>query len=1008
MEDAMIQLGEQDPSTSRKKAPHRTMTAPVEAEPGARTPEIMSSTNRAVSYNFDERTERNNRRGRSRDPIDTIEEDGVCEQGVPRNIGPRMGGLQKQVSEITLDSMFALDVEPQASHADRINSLSLDNIVEDDSSHHRNVSDPLPSTSNIDDSRVGAFPLEGSAMERLEARILAKRDAPAVETRSHHVHFNNTQNVNQGLDEQSPLFQEHLLDHDGSNSRSEKPGSGGLGRPKTDESIGGGKPGVVNMTGDRLNIFESRIRRKHAQSLVVERSSSTEKRTGQSDLSRSEHSGSGEKSEEKSWGFNRSKTLDSEAHDSLPGTAVNMTGDRLNVYEERIRRKNTSTPRSDNLVFSERSGSNAKVEEQDKDFHRSRTEGSGTQDSIPRTAVNMTGDRLLIPQESKPGIVNMQGDLLNLYERRIQRKNEQSLQSNVNKGSLIDEKASHSGGSHSTGAKSDGSGGVVETSSSSRIETDFKRSKTIESGAGSSTPGVVHYNASEPDRKNLFEQRIQEKNIQQQHEASRHMSSDSTFAERLAAKMKEGAERTNLYERRIQEKKETDESARQSKLASSVGSESHNDKVQDRKGHHHGDTENALEFEELCEIRNSGNCDDIIGVLRLHSHSLASSTILFAFECIREMLTASDKPHLFRSKVSWIKLFSSLMYTHFSDETIQSSALATLWSIASYSSRHAQDINANDEIMELIIDVMEIQSEFVNEYGSGLIGCLAVSESDALSILERCDGCLVQRLMSTLTSKSQTGVSHLNAMRALLRLSTVYHQNHQGFFGNLMGRHLVDDEVEDCPSAKAIGAVLDSLHQHPSELLLQTEGSRLLCQLFSRDAIIDDDVFFLVIDGVLHHIESMSTQESRNSGLDEAILCLLSNISTYACDNIEDFLSLVLKIMAVSTSSSSALHGCRFIYNLCSSNAGKRARFAIGDSGGINIILKLMSTFKGETEVTGEACGAIFAICFESPSNKKKVVDLGGVKSIYFSIDESGFEDDANLSLNIRACAGKN
>jgi hypothetical protein len=624
LEDAMIQLGEQDPSTSRKKAPH------------------------------------------------TNEEDGVFEQDVPRNVGPIMGGLQKQVSEITLDNMFESDVEQQVSHADRINSLSLDNIVEDDSSRHRNASDLLHSTSNIIDSRVevGAFPLERCPMERfLEARIHAKSHAAAV----------------------------------------------------------------------------------------------------------------------------------------------------------------------------------------------------------------------------------------------------------------------------------------VESSSSSRIEPCLKISKTNESGAGSSTPGVIHYNAFESNLTNLYEKK-----------------------------------------RGIQEKKETDEPARQPKLASDVKA-------------------------ELCEIRNSGNCDDIIGVLRLHSNSLAPSTILFAFECIREMLTenfkaSSDKPRLlFRNKeVSWTKLFTSLMDTHFSNNTIRTKALETLWSVASYSSRHAQDINANDEIMKLIINIMETQTELVNEYGSGLIGCLAVSENNALSILKHCDGCLVQRLMSTsLTSKS-TGTSHLNAIRALLRLSTVYHHHHQGFFGNLMGRHLTDDKIGDCPSAKAIGAVLDTLHEHPNELPLQTEGSRLLCQLFTRDAIIDDGVFFLVIDGVLRHIESMSSLESRSSGLDEAVLYLLSNISTYACDTIEDFLSLVLEVMAVSDSSSSALHGCRFIYNLCTSNAGERARFAIGDSGGINIILKLMSTFKGDTEVVGEACGAIFAICFESPSNKKHLVELGGVKSVYLSIDESSLEDDESLSLNIRACAGKN
>jgi hypothetical protein len=100
---------------------------------------------------------------------------------------------------------------------------------------------------------------------------------------------------------------------------------------------------------------------------------------------------------------------------------------------------------------------------------------------------------------------------------------------------------------------------------------------------------------------------------------------------------------------------------------------------------------------ELSEIKKTGNCDDIIGFLRVNATVIPPSTIIFAFECIREVVCGNYKESamstVFRSKVSWLKIFSSLMYTHFSNDVVQFEALRTLWAIASFSPRHVTDVS---------------------------------------------------------------------------------------------------------------------------------------------------------------------------------------------------------------------------------------------------------------------------------------------------------------------------
>jgi hypothetical protein len=541
----------------------------------------------------------------------------------------------------------------------------------------------------------------------------------------------------------------------------------------------------------------------------------------------------------------------------------------------------------------------------------------------------------------------------------------------------------------------------------------------------------------------LFERRLYEKNKQDQVVTSKleenrearnnemsevlksaPVSHDSSSSDKNEPGAFPDSGRVNVFDQIMRDKK-----------ASSDGSDTRYSKILERKLHgekkgaasHKQSQTDAVECAgvldakaQICEIMKSRSCDDMIGFLRLHSNSLSPEIIAFAFGCIREMVTkhyvvTSDRPHLFRSKVSWLKLFSSIMYAHFSNELIQTEALKTLWSVATYSSRHAGDIIANDEIVESIVDCMEAhQSEDVNEFGSGLISCLAssMSESDTLSLMDRCDGQIVQRLVAALTSTSCSGVSHLNAIRALGRLSTVFHLTCDGYFGDLMGREIQDERVGGCSSAKAVCAVLDSMRQHSNLALLQNEGCRLLCQIFARDAIIDDELFFAVTDGILNHIESISPHQ-RSFILDEALIYLLCYISSYSSDTVDDtfsFSKVVVEIMAKYPDSASiALQGCRFIYNVCSGESNNRTRSSIGSSGGIDVMLKYIFTFERDIELVGEACGALFACCCDCPSNKTHVLNLGGIeKIIAHAFNESlDSEDEDVLSLNMRACCGK-
>ena len=699
-----------------------------------------------------------------------------------------------------------------------------------------------------------------------------------------------------------------------------------------------------------------------------------------------------------------------------------MQGDVLNLYERRINQKSKQISQSHDNKGNEMI------------YATSSSEGLSRSNTL--TSANETA--------STPGVTKMQGDVLNLYERRINQKSKQISQSNDKTGLNVEQETSQQIRSHS---RSDSSSGMETADTRHR---HIHRSRTNASEVGS-TPGPFRRDNS--CRLNYYDRKIQEKEALSRHASIESSSSDQQSTPGAFQEYNDNG-RQNIFEQRIRQKnaarsdnrstsmststeRQIAKASKESSQSSTNQTDYRHDMILQRKIHrgnsesrrkHHGYHSGGIEGDshdelnsQLLMIKDEGNCDDVIAFLRPHSDSLTSSTTVLAFQCIIDILmknyNSPSKRHLFRSKVSWLKPFSSLMYTHFSNEIVQAKALESLWSIASYSVRHSTDIITNDEIMESIVDGMEChQSETVNEFGSGLIWCLATGEKSS-SLLEHCDGQIVQRLVAVLTSNSCTGSPQLNAIRALFCLSTVFDNNCDGFFGDFMGQGISDERVEDCASAKSICAILDAMHQHSTHLTLLTDGTQLLCALFTRDTIGDDDVFVAIVEGILDHIETMCSILSRNCALDAALVSLLSHISTYCSDTIDDnfpFSKEILSVMSTHTQSETvALHGCRFIYNICAGDSAEsKIRQAIGDSGGIEIILDCLTRFDKHIDVLGEACGAIFACCCKCSSNKTLVTDLGGVMAISVHAFDADYAslcstDEDMLSLNIRACAGK-
>lgn len=886
-----------DPST-----PSRAFSSDVEDD--VRTPPTRDVSHERIQASP---------RGMLHDNVDVIEGDHVIpkhKSSVPQSIG----GCQRQLSDL---SMIDFDTEPHLAHLEEAFSTNLGNIFEDESSYDmgrlgtriRAKADDANHLENLPQATTADHgDRDQGAMERLEARIRSKTNAQNTETQ--YFAIDADQNDGKAEGDAMERLEARIRIKSETNVATEESGdaieanlmkkppllSSGSNTIHNSESLG------INVSTDRLRSDEYSFE----NSKLVATNMIEENKRGYS--------------------LDGAQAAGTRTQDNLP-SVINMAGERLNIYEERIRRKN-----ADSLIAS-------------------------APNSHPVTphAVNES-----VVGGSQPG-TTIQGARLNLSERQILLKNHQPLPSDD----------------------------FSATQNYKQNDSNFERLETSELATGINTPGMHSI-----DRSNLFERRLQEKSDR----------NESTNNPGLLPERYNNSGRLNVFEQRMQMKK---------------SAEDNQNKIPKMRTEHESDADAKNELREVTKLQ---SCDDVTGFLRLHLDSLRPSTIVFAYESIQKIINAkiydkSDGRHLFRSKVSWLKLLSSIMYKYFSDAEVSAGSLLTLWSIASYSSRHADEIISNYEIIESIVDCMEAHhdSQPVNEYGSGVICCLSLSKNSAI-LLEHRDGQIVHRLTDTLSSTSCSCANHINSIRGLCYLSTVFHRNHSEF----VGRHLQHGHLEECPSAKSIEAVLLAMHQHPSHSLIQLEGFRFLCQLLSRDAIVDIKVFNRVVKGISEHIVSISKGLPRIIMLDEALMYLLSTISAYCSETIVETLMwcwkyVVLDIMSTNLEASTmiALHGCRFVYNLCCFDfLDTNIRANIGESGGIERVLTCMSTFEHRTDIVEAACGAIFALCYKEPSNKKKVLYSGGIEKIrgvLGVINNGNFdsENDESISLNMLACAGK-
>ena len=933
-------------------------------------------------------------RGFSRDLVDE-ENHGNLPAGIPYDVGPRMGGLQKQISEITLDSgLMALNSSNP--HLDRSQEksmhMSLENIDEDEYSHRRGDASRGQSRTDTGISRVGAFSSEASPMERMEARIRAKNDQANAEAQGRYERHRSDE-----------LHRVHQRDHH-------------VHFPKNDSDI--------------------KLTPQHSDFLKSESLGESKMHMSQQDntgLNRLKTGGSGTGGTDST--FNRSRTFESGAESSTLGV-VHMQADRANLFSRRIQEKNDQYQ----LPFPSKKGSICNSEQSgDNDAQPSK---QTVDESFHRLATNESG------KGSTPGVVHMEGDRANIFERRIREKNDQFHQSLVEKPPSNERQASlqniirndyvpQSPGSEATRP------GIVQEGRLNKFEDLIRQKQAIMTkspGAGTHASDASQklpssISAEQPNKPGIFEENVQEEggrtNVYE-----RRIQQKQQAADQFQHGIVKGASATNLFNQRLNSKLEDDSQLKYSPHPRAMSLKSH--ETDSSEGHTatfqrsqkdvkhqslHPPTwsysSNSHARAELCEMKKEGNCDGIVTFLRLDTRKISPEVVVFAFECIRGVMSErNDRTTLFRSKTSWLKIFARLLDIHFSNEVIHFEALHTLWAIASFSSRHAKDIMSNDESLESVLDSMEAhhESEAVHEYGCGLVSCLAATEEYAVNLLKCCDGQVVNRLMTALRSTSRIGAPQLNAVKALLHLSSAYVNSGkwEGFFSDVIGRFIDDGPFMNCNTANSIVAVLTAMKQHPQHLPLQTEGSRLLTQIFwahpSQVANVDEDIFYSVSGDVLRQINSILANHCHNPALHEALIYLLSNISTYCSEMDVDPHSLskyVLDIMRANPDSSViALHGCRSIYSLCAGDSQRDIRLAIASIGGIETIIKCVTAFT-EHEIIGEACGALFALCCDAPTNKKRIMKLGGIDTIYgaFTINGIDSEEDDTLSMNLRAVA---
>ena len=435
------------------------------------------------------------------------------------------------------------------------------------------------------------------------------------------------------------------------------------------------------------------------------------------------------------------------------------------------------------------------------------------------------------------------------------------------------------------------------------------------------------------------------------------------------------------------------------------------------------------ESESRSLIAHCSSCSELIDALMLSSPSTETAAVLQVLlklrGCLLDAYGLTDSAESRgRSKIAfltsaWAKALTKVMSSHPSDSNIQSEVLQTLWVVITLHTQYVSDLMSSDN-MKQVISTMQthIKDERIQEYGCGLLSCIASDQEHALRLVGKHNGQIINRLMAALNFRGRNGKVQAGALKALFRLSlaSMSSESSMELMTNAMGNCIVDDSNVGGNSSKAIMAIICVMDIHHTELSVQIEGNRLLwCILDPVSGILDTDLLCILTGRTLQHIEKAMISHRNSHVFNETAICLLSKMSCFGSDSIEPnllfrIIRLVVDTMKAEnmlTNSNSgivSLHGCRCLFNICSSSPTLLLSEPVVD--GISVVLSCMDTCQYDSAVQSEACAAISAICRNEPTNKERVHRLDGVGSIMkaFDLISTAPNEKPSVETKLRAC----
>ena len=350
----------------------------------------------------------------------------------------------------------------------------------------------------------------------------------------------------------------------------------------------------------------------------------------------------------------------------------------------------------------------------------------------------------------------------------------------------------------------------------------------------------------------------------------------------------------------------------------------------------------------------------------------------------------------------WAKVLASVMSSNSSKPVVQAELLHTMWSIVTMNPRYTSDLTSNADMKE-VISTMEtnIKDECIQEYGCGLIACIAASQKHAQRLVNLYEGKFIERLMGALYFLGGKGNVQENALKGLLRLSSASLSSDipkEYSVVAKMGSYAQEDLKLADDTVNAITAILNTMKRYLANISVQILGNRLLWNMFHPSAIQDADNVVILIGKCLQHIETVMVSHQESQPFYETIICLLSKMSYFVVEEGEETLLLAaVKTMKKCPSSGVvALHACRCLVNICSRSPHSLLLKSVQD--GIPGIISFMDIFQDNINVQSEACAALSAIARKSPPNKKRVQALGGIGRInraYDCYSVNPYDDDA-------------